>query len=302
MEANSLRNVLNNSIKRNWDTTESLMVLGQIKHWFWVTFTATCCCSTLNSHSFYWHMLYKQPTHTALQHRFKRDKLASHAFLCSSFWVCCLFMCLTLFTHSLSFSHTDTHTNHRTIVSLSDELLHCGIARALPLQIQLLDNLSQLQYEGKWLTSIIYISQPPSLSLPVILGAELCTRAQCPGRPSLNWLNSLSQDPCTSSSSHGEDTCSKQLLHIPDGRARQMSKENQRERQGKVYEPALANLNEQLFIPSSKTGCSWRNSRPLSCLEAPLIPALPLKATTLWHHKSSCFEESVIIKLTPTSS
>lgn len=44
-----------------------------------------------------------------------------------------------------------------------------------------------------------------------------------------------------------------------------MSKENQRERKGKVYELAFANLNENLFIPSSKTGCSWRNlqSRPV---------------------------------------
>lgn len=38
------------------------------------------------------------------------------------------------------------------------------MVQVLPLQIRLLDNLSQLQYEGKWLTSIIYISQPPSLS------------------------------------------------------------------------------------------------------------------------------------------
>ena len=154
-------------------------------------------------------------------------------------------------------------------MSAAAELLHCSMAQVLPLQIRLLDNLSQLQYEGKWLTSIIYISQPLSLSLLVIPGAELCTRAQCPRRPSLNWLNSLSQDPCTSLSSHGEDTCSKQLLHIPDGRARQMSKENQRERQGKVYEPAFANLNEKLSIPSSKTGCSWRNSRPRPCLGLP---------------------------------
>lgn len=109
---------------------------------------------------------------------------------------------------------------------------------------------------------IIYISQPSSLSLLVIPRAKLCTRAQCPRRPALNWLNSLSQDPCTSLSSHGEDTRNKQLLHIPDGRARQMSKANQRERRGKVYEPAFANLS----VLSSKTGYSWENSRPaLSC-------------------------------------
>lgn len=40
-------------------------------------------------------------------------------------------------------------------------------------------------------------------------------------------------------------------------------------RQGKVYEPAFANLNEKLSIPSSKTGCSWRNSWPPSCLRLP---------------------------------
>lgn len=40
-------------------------------------------------------------------------------------------------------------------------------------------------------------------------------------------------------------------------------------RQGKVYEPAFANLNEMLSIPSSKTGCSWRNSWPPSCLQLP---------------------------------
>lgn len=38
---------------------------------------------------------------------------------------------------------------------------------------------------------------------------------------------------------------------------------------------------------------------PLSCLGAPLIPALPLK-TTLWHCKSSCFQDKVIIKLMST--
>lgn len=115
---------------------------------------------------------------------------------------------------------------------------------------------------GQMVNPIIYISQPSSLSLLVIPRAKLCTRAQCPRRPALNWLNSLSQDPCTSLSSHGEDTRNKQLLHIPDGRARQMSKANQRERRGKVYEPAFANLS----VLSSKTGYSWENSRPaLSC-------------------------------------
>lgn len=157
------------------------------------------------------------------------------------------------------------------------------MAQVLPLQIRLLDNLSQLQYEGKWLTSIIYISQPLSLSSLVIPGEELCTRAQCPRRPSLNWLNSLSQDPCTSPSSHGEDTCSKQLLHIPDGRARQMSKENQRERQGKVYEPAFANLNEKLSIPSSKTGCSWRNSWPCPVWGSPGSPSPTQNTATTQH-------------------
>lgn len=48
-----------------------------------------------------------------------------------------------------------------------------------------------------------------------------------------------------------------------------MSKENQRERQGKVYEPAFANLNEKLSIPSSKTGCSWRNSWPCPVCSSP---------------------------------
>ena len=148
--------------------------------------------------------------------------------------------------------------------------------RFSPLQIQSLDNLSQLQCEGKWLTFIIYISQPLSLHLPVIPRAELCTRAQCPRRPTLSWLNSLSQALCTGLSSHGEGTCSKQLLHIPDGRARQMSKDNQREGQGKVYEPAFANLNEQLSIPSSKTGCSWCDSRPCTGW-TPSALSLPLK-------------------------
>lgn len=115
---------------------------------------------------------------------------------------------------------------------------------------------------GRRLTSIIYVSQPLSLSRLVIPREEVCTRAGCPRRPGLDQLNSLSQDPCTSPSSHGEDTRSKQLLHIPDGRARQMSKENQRERRGKVYEPAFANLNVNLCILSSKTECSWRNSWP----------------------------------------
>ncbi len=114
-------------------------------------------------------------------------------------------------------------------------------------------------------------------------GEESCTRAQCPRRPSLNWLNSLSPDPCTSPSSHGEDTCSKQLLHIPDGRARQMSKENQRERQGKVYEPAFANLDEKLSIPSSKTGCSWRNSWPCPVCSSPGSPSPTQNTATTQH-------------------
>lgn len=152
--------------------------------------------------------------------------------------------------------YTFSHTLALTMVSTAHELLHCSLVHVLPLQIWLLDNLSQLQYKGKWLTSIIYISQPLSLSLLVIPGEEICTRAQCPRRPCLNWLNSLSQDPCTSESSHGEDTCNKQLLHIPDGRARQMSKENQRERQGKVYEPAFANLNEKLSSPTQRQGAA----------------------------------------------
>lgn len=183
-------------------------------------------------------------------------------------------------------------------MSAAAELLHCSMAQVLPLQIRLLDNLSQLQYEGKWLTSIIYISQPLSLSLLVIPGAELCTRAQCPRRPSLNWLNSLSQDPCTSPSSHGEDTCSKQLLHIPDGRARQMSKENQRERQGKVYEPAFANLNEKLSIPSSKTGCSWRNSRPCPVWGSPGSPSPTQNTATAQHADNiSCLLSALYLNL-----
>lgn len=112
---------------------------------------------------------------------------------------------------------------------------------------------------GRRLTSIIYVSQPLSPSSPE---RRYAPGPRCPRRPGLDQLNSLSQDPCTSPSSHGEDTRSKQLLHIPDGRARQMSKENQRERQGKVYEPAFANLNVNLCILSSKTECSWRNSWP----------------------------------------
>ena len=147
----------------------------------------------------------------------------------------------------------------------------CITARlhVLSLQSWLLDDLSQLQYGGKRLTSIIYVSQPLSLSRVVIPREEVCTRAWCPRRPSLNWLNSLSLDPCTSPSSHGEDTRSKQLLHIPDGRARQMSKENQRERQGKVYEAAFANLNVNLSILSSKTECSWWNSWPCPVCSCP---------------------------------
>lgn len=181
------------------------------------------------------------------------------------------------------------HILSHTIALAADELLHCCMAQVLPLQIRLLDNLSQLQYKGKWLTSIIYISQPLSPSLLVIPREEICTRAQCPRRPNLNWLNSLSQDPCTSPSSHGEDTCSKQLLHIPDGRARQMSKENQRERQGKVYEPAFANLNEKLSIPSSKTGCSWRNSWPCPVCSSPGSPSPTQNtATTQCDDSVSC--------------
>lgn len=207
-------------------------------------------CTVVPFNKYILHNLYCSSCTTMSTHK-KLNQL--HTFLC--------FYCACLFMFMLFPSLTRTAKDY-ALMSAAAELLHCRIAKVLPLQIRLLDNLSQLQYEGKWLTSIIYISQPPSLSSLVIPGAELCTRAQCPRRPSLNWLNSLSQDPCTSPSSHGEDTCSKQLLHIPDGRARQMSKENQRERQGKVYEPAFANLNEKLFIPSSKTGCSWRNSRP----------------------------------------
>lgn len=51
-----------------------------------------------------------------------------------------------------------------------------------------------------------------------------------------------------------------------------MSKENQRERQGKVYEAAFANLNVNLSILSSKTECSWRNSWPCPVLSAAARP------------------------------
>lgn len=67
---------------------------------------------------------------------------------------CCLSVRLT-YVYTFSLSHTLTK-----IMSAAAELLHCSMAQVLLLQIRLLDSLSQLQYEGKWLTSIIYISQP----------------------------------------------------------------------------------------------------------------------------------------------
>lgn len=164
----------------------------------------------------------------------------------------------------LALFHTHTRSNNRVGFSWTFALQHsAGSAPANPVARQ----SKPITVWGQ-MVNLYNIHFPASFSELACHPPEeeLCTRAQCPRRPSLNWLNSLSRDLCTSPSSHGEDTCSKQLLHIPDGRARQMSKENQRERQGKVYEPAFASLNEKLSIPSSKTGCSWRNSWPRPCL------------------------------------
>ena len=66
-----------------------------------------------------------------------------------------------------------------------------------------------------------------------------------------------------------------------------MSKENQKDRQWKVYEPAFANLNEALSIPRSKAGCSWRNSGPCPGMGAPPVPThLPLRAVDPLHTAS----------------
>ena len=100
----------------------------------------------------------------SVQHGIKQTLSASHTLLhsrCVSAVRACVWR-----TFTLSLSHTGTQSP--TIASAAAELLHCSMAQVLPLQIRLLDNLSQLQYEGKWLTSIIYISQPLSLSLLVI--------------------------------------------------------------------------------------------------------------------------------------
>lgn len=76
-----------------------------------------------------------------------------------------------------------------------------------------------------------------------------------------------------------------------------MSKKNQRERQGKVYEPAFANLNEKLFIPSSKTGCSWRNSRPCPVWGSPGSSSPTQNTATTQHADNiSCSLSALYLK------
>lgn len=63
------------------------------------------------------------------------------------------------------------HTDHRR-VNAAELLLGFFLHRFCLLQIRLPDYLSQLQYKGKRLTSIIYISQPLYLGSLVILEEE----------------------------------------------------------------------------------------------------------------------------------
>lgn len=63
-----------------------------------------------------------------------------------------------------------------------------------------------------------------------------------------------------------------------------MSKDNQREKQGKVYEPAFANLNEQLSIrsPPQRQGAAGVTQGPVLA-GLPLLCLSPLKQ----HHIST---------------
>lgn len=148
-------------------------------------------------------------------------------------------------------------------MSAAAELLHCSMAQVLPLQIQLLDNLSQLHYGGKWLTFIIYISQPRFSELACHPRSRVMHQGPVSQATQFQLAQFIKPGPVhkpefTRAKTLAANSCCTFLMGGP----RQMSKENQRERQGKVYEPAFANLNEKPSIPSSKTGCSWRNSWP----------------------------------------
>lgn len=54
-------------------------------------------------------------------------------------------------SHTHNHPHTHTHDPTAMLVAtlVAEKLLHCIMVQVLALQILLLDNLSQLQYEGK---------------------------------------------------------------------------------------------------------------------------------------------------------
>lgn len=113
---------------------------------------------------------------------------SSHTFDMFLLCICRMSMYLT-YVYTLSLTLSLSHTWDHTIVSAAAELLHCSMVQVLPLQIRLLDNLSQLQYEGKWLTSIIYISQPLSLSSLSSPEKSYAPGPSVPGDPV--WIGSI---------------------------------------------------------------------------------------------------------------
>lgn len=144
------------------------MMLQRIKYWYcFILFYGNTYCTendTIMLSKLFPAQLYIQQSRCLT--RYQTNSLCLTHLVVLSLCICCPCMRLT-YVYTFSLSHTHTQ-RARTIASAAAELLHCSMAQVLPLQIRLLDNLSQLQYEGKWLTSIIYISQPLSLSLLVI--------------------------------------------------------------------------------------------------------------------------------------
>lgn len=108
---------------------------------------------------------------------------------------------------------------------------------------------------------------------------EICGRGpRRPGRPALNWLNSLSRDPCTSPGfTRRRHTRSKTAAahSLMGGPGRCPRKIKGGKTRGKVYEAAFASLNEKLLHRLLKDRLQLAELAAPSCLQASPGPQLP---------------------------
>lgn len=99
-----------------------------------------------------------------------------------------------------------------------------------------------------------------------------------PGRPALNWLNSLSRDPCTSPgfTRRGHTRSKTAAAHsLMGGPGRCPRKIKGGKTRGKVYEAAFASLNEKLLHRLLKDRLQLAELAAPSCLQASAGPSLP---------------------------